>query len=555
LPIFWKTAGERIILLGQTFPHKEAIKALGGRFNGADKTWWVPLNMESSVAALCEKTGGGPAADPTPHKAAPETFASPASGADDAPPWRTTPDDNGGAGTQARAALSSSPTDGLSVSALMELAHRAVSQAFPLPLWVIGEVQGKSLRSGHIFFQLADAKENSSSVGTVTVKATLWAATLRWLVERHGASRIDDVLQDGIRVRMLVRVQLFRDRGQLSLSVEDIDPAWTKGELALAREALLRELRAKGLDQANKRLVLPAFALRIGLISAPGSRAETDFLHQLATGNNPAQIVFWPCSMQGEMVPRDVALAVEGLSAAGCDLIVITRGGGSAADLRWFDAPQVAMSIATCKVPVLAAIGHHEDVCVAEEIAWRREKTPTAAAQFILDWFAQLRQRLDRLLGVCADQLDRRLHETTEIQRSLAPRLHLAATAALGQRDQGLAQLAWTLTRLASEQISRQELSLTHLAGGLHQTATSALSRVAEQISGWALAMARHDPKPWMAAGWTRLQIGTTLIERASDIKTGDHLTARMLDAVVALTVTDVSPHSKNDRTQKNTPS
>ena len=58
---------------------------------------------------------------------------------------------------------------------------------------------------------------------------------------------------------------------------------YSLGALALAREKLLRELRAAGLDRKNKQRELRRLPFRIGLISAAGSRAYSDFTNQLGT--------------------------------------------------------------------------------------------------------------------------------------------------------------------------------------------------------------------------------------------------------------------------------
>src|SRR5690606_25259143 len=124
-------------------------------------------------------------------------------------------------------------------------------------------------------------------------------------------------------------VSFYRDRGQISLTVEDIDPSFTKGALALAREQLMKALRQKGLDRKNGSLPFPPFPFRVGLVSAKGSRAYSDFTHQLTSGGFPGAIIFESSPMQGEAVPAGITNALAKLVARGVDVIVVTRGGGS----------------------------------------------------------------------------------------------------------------------------------------------------------------------------------------------------------------------------------
>src|SRR5690606_27412899 len=132
--------------------------------------------------------------------------------------------------------------------------------------------------------------------------------------------------------------------------------------------------------------------------------------------------------------------AINKLCAMNVDVIVITRGGGSAADLRWFDAREVAYAIAGCPIPVVCAIGHHDDQCVAEEIAHTRQKTPTAAAEFILGVFSDTADFIERMAQQLATLLARRLEDALELQNALVERLINAAERSLGAKREKLLQ-------------------------------------------------------------------------------------------------------------------
>jgi exodeoxyribonuclease VII large subunit len=244
----------------------------------------------------------------------------------------------------------------------MQKINMTISQAFPRSIWMIGEVQNLNLRAKGCFFNLADLKENASKSASITASCVIWSSTMKHLKETLKTESLENILQDGMKIRVLVTVNFYKDRGQISLGVQDIDPRFTKGALALAREELMKELRQKGLDRLNPSLSLSPFPFKIGLISADGSRAKSDFLDQLHLYKFPGQVIFYAAAMQGENTLTEVCRGISELEEHQCDLIVVTRGGGSLADLRWFDSKQIALAIANCKVPVLAAIGHQDDV-------------------------------------------------------------------------------------------------------------------------------------------------------------------------------------------------
>jgi len=529
LSMHFKTIADRIIVFGQTFPHKESIKGLGGRFNGVEKTWHLPLtpaNM-AGIRALCEAVGGGeltPATLPSPSLATTND--------DSLPPWDL---DTSLKKQPLQAArtdtleASAPEASGLTISQLMLQISQVVTRGFPTPVWIVGEIQNFAMRSNAFHFNLADAKEGSSEVATVTAKAAAWPGPLAYMRDRHGADKLRELFADGIRIRCLCRVTLYKDRGQITLTVEDVDPAFTKGELALAREKLLRELRAKGLDRTNKDLTLAAFPFRLGLISAEGSRAESDFLHQLTQGGFPGTILYVSAKMQGDKVPGEVTSAMVQLTKRNIDALVITRGGGSAADLRWFDSPDIAYAIAQCKVPVIAAIGHHDDVCVAEEICFQRQKTPTAAAQFFLDWFAGTRDRIADLAEKVVGNVSQRL----ESHYNNLQRLNLE----LVEQSQG--------------SLNRANISLTTLSGNLHRSGDIALQNLREVLFNIDKILSSSDPKPWLAKGWTQLTSKGGPVLQLADISVGDELKARLIDGILNLSVTEIQKKGARPNGQK----
>ncbi len=508
LSVYFRVYPQAIVVSGNTYTQRELLKSLGGRFEGHSKVWRLPNSAENRarLQELCNTCGGGelPALDAESHAAEkPE-------------PQHSMPSETvGGEG-------------GLSLAALLELAETGLREKFPYPVWVVGEVQNLG-RKGHIYLQLVEAQAGKAQ--TLSVNAVIWQNFIKPIEARCG----QDFLQDGLQIRCLCDVQLHRERGALSLRVREIDPAFTHGALALAREKLLRELRAAGQDRVNKNLTLTRVPQRVGLITAAGSRAYGDFCDQLRALQVPVQVVFRPTPMQGEDVLKEIPRAIAALHD--CDLIVITRGGGSASDLRWFDSSEVAAGIVAANVPIVAAIGHHEDLCVAEEISFMRQKTPTAAA----DYLAGLFVALETLCQAQRAELRAALQHSwqTVQERYLTARGGLS-TAALAQQRRGdrrLVEMAVAVIAAAQEGLQRRHNHHRDLAYMLHEQARQRLTTdgvVLQQLKQQLLAV---DPRPWLAKGWARIYARGGLVKSVTQVAAGEQVKAVLGDGHLKLQV------------------
>ena len=222
MAIYYRQVNHSIIISGKTYPYKNRIKELGGTFSGQDKVWTMMANEQTleAVAELCKSVGGGPLKVPSPKfvaEKAPIKIES------------NTPFD---AGAQT--------VEGLSVKELMDKVDLHIKQAFPRAVWVYGEIQSLNVRSGAVYLQIADFKENSSKSNTITINCTIWKQAIL-AVEKRFNGKLASVLQEGLKIRVLSQLNLFKDRASLSLNILDIDPSFTKGALALEREKRRRK--------------------------------------------------------------------------------------------------------------------------------------------------------------------------------------------------------------------------------------------------------------------------------------------------------------------------
>jgi len=276
--------------------------------------------------------------------------------------------------------------DYLKVSELNQLIQSVIHAGFPQPVWVCGEIQGydRNRSKNHIFFELVEKDPRSKSI---IAKASLVLFAGRKIHVQDILKQNENafVLKDDIEVKFACSIDFYPPHGAMRLIVESIDPTFTLGRLAQEKQKLIALLKEKGVLDKNKQMDLPAVPLRIGLITSDDSAAYNDFYSELSKSGFAFQVYLRNTLMQGAKAEQDVSGAIAELQKIeDLDLIVITRGGGSIADLSCFDSQLIAETIARCRLPVLSGIGHEINIAITDMAAHTYAKTPTAIAQFLV---------------------------------------------------------------------------------------------------------------------------------------------------------------------------
>lgn len=317
--------------------------------------------------------------------------------------------------------------DYLELKELLARVKEGVEDAFPDRYWVKAEIGSWSPRAnGHCYLTLTQSERGKP---VADIRAMIW----KWQFPQLKAffeQESGQPLQAGITV--LVRVQVsFSEMFGISLFIDDIDPAFTVGEQALAKKKAIEKLTAGGYLEMQQELALPRLPYRLAVITSKTAAGYGDFRRHLL--ENEAGYAFrldlYEALMQGEQAPASIISALLEAQEQPCDAILILRGGGSEMDLACFDDYDLAVAIATCPAPVVTAIGHDRDFHIADLVANRSVKTPTALADLFLDAYAAEDALLDdlqlRVRRAVADRVNAMVRKVD----SLAQRLRFAAGA------------------------------------------------------------------------------------------------------------------------------
>jgi exodeoxyribonuclease VII large subunit len=247
-------------------------------------------------------------------------------------------------------------------------------------LWIEGEVTElrRQQRWASVFFTLKDPEDGAC----VPVQ-----------MPRGQFDALELNLQEGERVHVFGRAELYEQRGELRLKALTVERFGLGAHLA-SLERLKRALAAEGLFAAERKRPLPRFPRLIGLVTGNDAAAKKDVLTHIVQRFPPANVVVAETYVQGPRAPVSIATAIGDLCRRGVDVIVLARGGGSFEDLLPFSDERVVRAVAGCAVPVVSAVGHEQDTPLCDLAADVRASTPTAAARLVVPDLAELRARL-----------------------------------------------------------------------------------------------------------------------------------------------------------------
>jgi exodeoxyribonuclease VII large subunit len=303
--------------------------------------------------------------------------------------------------------------------------------------------------------------------------------------------------KEGDLVRATVeRPDFWPKAGKLDLVVAEIELTG-EGELLKRREQLLKRLVAEGLCDEGRYKPLPMFPRAVGVIAGKGSDGMSDVIRAIQDRFPPAHIVTCDALVQGKAAPRDLIDALASLQDHPLvDAIVIARGGGSVQDLIAFDDERLCRAIFACDLPVVAAIGHTDNVPVCNHVT-HAALTPSRSAELVVPSLAELRQGLGQARQSLG-RVPRRIEHGVERMQGLGQRLRVPELLEL--RAQRVRELSRRVEREGDVFFVGRERELLDaraaLAAGSRQALLSLAAkdrRLAEERPRFAAAPERFD--------------------------------------------------------------
>ncbi len=400
---------------------------------------------------------------------------------------------------------------------LQMLVRQTLDERFALPLWVSAEISELKLnRSGHCYLELVE-KGGDNGVPTAQARAVIWRNNYAHL-SVHFAQATGSRLEAGLNVLAKVVVNYHEIYG-FSLQIIDIDPSYTLGEMERQRRQTIARLQEEGVWEMNRSLDMPMPVQRVAVISGATAAGYGDFCNELAKSSYRFEVTLFEAYMQGAAAEESIVEALERVAERmdEFDVVAVIRGGGSVSDLNCFNAYRLCAHIAQFPLPVVTGIGHDKDVSVADMVAFRPLKTPTAVAGWLVDAAAEAEGSLEMLALRLRDVTRNRTHAEEMVLERLSGALQHC-----------------TAERLTRETTRREQLQLR-----LREVARNAVIRHGMRLAALEEVVAAHSPERLMKLGFAVLRTSRGAATSAAQLTVGESVEIAMHDGEILAKVID----------------
>lgn len=413
-----------------------------------------------------------------------------------------------------------------SVAELAAAINEQLRRGFSDGVWVRGEIDGLRHSGPHTYFSLVEHGDD----GRAVLNVSLFAPMKRNLTPLLKKNRLE--LGNGMKVRIFGHLDYYAPNGRLGLKMAGIDPRFTLGELSQARDQVVRRLVASGLFDANRRAVLSAVPIRVGVVTSVGTAAWHDFHDECERSGLGFELRVCDTRVQGDGAEYSVAAAVRTLARRDdIDCVVVIRGGGARNELATFDAEPIALAIATSPLPILTGLGHEIDRSVADEVAHTSHKTPTACARALIDTVREYRDDAEQAWAAITALSANRLRGASTALADRAHRVARRTHAAVERADERLATRAERLGSGPGRALDANRRRLDEMTRRLRLRAPQVLDGQARDLDALTARLALLDPVNLLRRGWSISRDAEgNVIRRVADVTPGAIISTELTD-------------------------
>jgi exodeoxyribonuclease VII large subunit len=427
------------------------------------------------------------------------------------------------------------------VSQTNVLVQTALEASLPSRMIVRGQISDwKHHSSGHCYFLLKDP-------GGI-LPCVMWASKFK---------NVKFAVENGMEILCTGHIDVYLPGGKYQLYVDKMEPAGI-GDLQLAFEQMKQRLQKEGLFEDKHKKPIPAFPMRIGIITSPSGAALIDIAESIYNRWPCARLFLYPSPVQGEAAAPAIASAIRQINKLNKDLkldvLIVGRGGGSLEDLWSFNEEVVARAIYASQIPIISAVGHEVDVTIADLVADARASTPTKAGVIAVPDITEVTDRINQAQSRLTQCVEAELRYSTEtLARILASSVFKSPLGPVNwarqQTDELMTKILTSYKHMFSRLrdklstlkenlseiephriIGKNTLRLTTLETAAQAAVKQTLAKKKLQLTAVQNRLKGLNPANVLKRGYsiTRSKKTGVLLRTADDIKVGDTLSTEL---------------------------
>lgn len=428
----------------------------------------------------------------------------------------------------------------LSLYDLNALVKRSITTCLPDTYWVQAELSDvRSNYSGHCYLEFVQKEPRGNNL-IAKARGTIWSNVYR-LLKPYFEEETGQAFVAGIKVLVKVSVE-FHELYGYSLTVQDIDPTYTVGDMARRRREILKQLEEEGVLTLNKELELPLLTQRIAVISSATAAGYGDFCNQLE--HNPYGFIFYPhlfpAVMQGERVEQSIIAALDAINAQrdNWDVVVIIRGGGATSDLSGFDTYDLAANCAQFPLPIITGIGHERDDTVLDSVSHTRVKTPTAAAEFLINHLHDTADTLEDYASFILQAVSTRMEREKNRLIRLVERIPMQTRMRLKEEHYRQERMVKRLEIVSQTRLTKEKHHLQLMQTQLGIVSQRRMVKENHRLQLLEQQLKAASPEHLLKRGYSITLKNGRAVTDASILQPGDELTTRFSKGEIKSIVT-----------------
>lgn len=386
---------------------------------------------------------------------------------------------------------------------------------------------------------------------------------------RGSATSLKTLPKDGDQVIIYGNLTVYPPSGKYQIVALELRYAGL-GELLLKLEELKHKLHKRGWFSKKYKKPIPKFPKRIGVVTSPTGAAIQDILNILNRRFSGFHLILNPVRVQGEGAAKEIAQAINTFNTYNMvDVMIVGRGGGSIEDLWAFNEELVAEAIFNSRIPIISAVGHETDHCIADYVADVRAPTPSAAAEIVISEKTQqlhhLLQTQTRLNHAIQHQLRHYRHRLEGVLRlpyiknplalvwpwmqkldDARQAADFAATAILKQKKLLLTSREKVLQSLKpTTQIAHFRHRFLSLKKQIDMACKRGIATRKDKLGHLTSALKSIDPKNLLSKGYSILfsEKERSVISSVRSVRKEQAVRVLLCDGEISSTVKEIYPH------------